>query len=99
MQEHRDETVVKSRGIHECGENPCSSIPCLNGGQCLEVDNDLYRCECENQYSGDFCENHIDPCFPNPCNGGFCEVKAGKTKCRCPSEKKGERCELGRFYK
>lgn len=94
LQEHRDEAVVRSRGIHECGETPCASMLCQNGGKCVELDSDLYQCECKPAYSGDFCEHKTNPCKPNPCNGGTCEVLGGKAKCKCPPEKKGEKCEV-----
>ena len=38
-----------------CEITPCSSQPCLNGGQCLFYENS-YICNCQNGFTGDNCE-------------------------------------------
>ena len=37
-------------------DDPCSSNPCQNEGECVDMgDGELY-CFCEDGFSGDFCE-------------------------------------------
>jgi hypothetical protein len=62
---------------------PCHSVPCQNGGACLDG-----KCQCQGNYDGLLCE--VDRCANVNCqNGGFCF--AGK--CRCDNTFKGEYCE------
>ena len=36
---------------------PCTSNPCLNDGECVNIDNDQsYRCLCTPAFMGDNCE-------------------------------------------
>ena len=58
----------------------CASYPCQNGGQCVEEDGAVYRCQCTTGFVGDDCEdNHSsraddqishdtadDTCYPCP---------------------------------
>lgn len=99
LQEHRDEWVINVDGVHECGENPCSSVPCQNDGQCRAIDSELYRCDCGPKFTGDFCERVKDPCFSNPCkHGANCDsLTTGKFFCRCPPGRKGDTCEMGKL--
>ncbi|KAF5294801.1 hypothetical protein FQA39_LY00285, partial [Lamprigera yunnana] len=96
LHENKDELVLNVHGIQECGENPCSSVPCLNGGVCLPLDSTRYRCDCKQSFLGDFCENRLDPCLSNPCKGGStCDsLSTGKYFCKCPPGRKGSACEL-----
>lgn len=99
LHENRDELVINTDSVHECGENPCSSVPCQNGGVCYPIDSELYRCECTSLFVGNFCENMIDPCLSNPCKAGStCDsLNTGKFFCKCPPGRKGDTCELGMF--
>lgn len=99
LQEHRDEWVVNVDGVHECGENPCTSVPCQNGGQCRAIDSELYVCDCGPKFTGDFCERVKDPCLSNPCKqGAACDsLTTGKFFCRCPPGRKGDTCDHGEF--
>ena len=36
--------------------NPCSSEPCLNGGDC-NLEGDEFSCACAPGFTGDFCES------------------------------------------
>lgn len=36
--------------------NPCSSLPCLNGGDC-NLEGDEFSCTCAPGFAGDFCES------------------------------------------
>lgn len=35
----------------------CSSVECLNGGSCVDGEEDSYWCRCPLGYSGTLCEN------------------------------------------
>ncbi len=37
--------------------DPCDDISCLNGGECFNG-----FCDCPNDYTGDFCEEHVKAC-------------------------------------
>lgn len=98
LHETRGELVMSVEGVHECGENPCSSVPCQNEGICHPIDSELYRCECTPAFIGNFCENTIDPCLSNPCkSGATCDsLNTGTFFCKCPPGRKGDSCELGK---
>ena len=52
LHEGRDELVEKVVGVTECGENPCSVLPCNNSGTCFAIDSDKYMCSCKEEYTG-----------------------------------------------
>lgn len=52
MHEGRDQLVEKVVGVMECGENPCSLLPCNNSGTCFAIDSDNYVCNCKDEYTG-----------------------------------------------
>nr|XP_022901915.1 agrin-like isoform X3 [Onthophagus taurus] len=94
---HRNrELVIKTEGVHECGESPCSSVPCQNDGICKALNSESYKCECKPTYVGDFCEKTVDGCISNPCQGGStCDsLPNGKFLCRCPPGRRGKTCEI-----
>lgn len=66
----RDPLVERTEGVHECGENPCSGLPCHNSGTCLAIDSERYRCVCNPGYTGDVCEIQVAPCASSPCAVG-----------------------------
>jgi hypothetical protein len=53
-------------------ESPCSSQPCLNGGQCVQTDVSSYRCQCAAGFDGKTCEldatfcQNQQPCGQSP---------------------------------
>ena len=56
--------------------NECASNPCLNSGQCQNLDG-FYQCSCTPEYTGTNCEVRIDinSCIPNnPCLNNVSEI-------------------------
>lgn len=80
---------------------PCSSNPCINGGNCSNELNDQgvfngYNCSCMYPYYGVNCEKKIDLCLNQTCsNHGTCQVvNTSETKCSCFSMYLGSQCEI-----
>ncbi|XP_074647558.1 uncharacterized protein LOC141903353 [Tubulanus polymorphus] len=73
----------------------CAKSQCKNGGIC-EPQNSDYRCICQKDYTGQYCENGPgNLCDPNPCNGGVCQIDPyGEVVCQCPESLTGERCTM-----
>jgi hypothetical protein len=58
-------------------ENPCSSQPCLNGGQCVQTDTSSYQCQCAAGFDGKTCELDARVCqTQQPCG------QAPDTRCQ-----------------
>ncbi|CAB3365946.1 Hypothetical predicted protein [Cloeon dipterum] len=89
----RDAMVEKTQGMRECGENPCSVLPCLNGGTCLAIDSVNFKCACNPGFSGATCAVLVAPCASSPCAAGAecVELVTGFT-CQCPIGRKGKTC-------
>lgn len=52
LHEGQDVMVERVVGVRECGENPCSSLPCLHGATCHAIDSDTFRCACTQEFTG-----------------------------------------------
>ncbi|XP_069119516.1 LOW QUALITY PROTEIN: protein crumbs homolog 1-like [Argopecten irradians] len=55
--------------------NQCASVPCKNGGTCVDGFQS-YSCQCPHLYNGTDCENNLSiyGCAVSPClNGGSCQ--------------------------
>ncbi|MFH4976923.1 hypothetical protein AB6A40_003632 [Gnathostoma spinigerum] len=50
-------------------------------------------CECEDGYSGKYCEVQSDKCEGVDCNGGVCSETNGQQMCACPEGRFGNFCE------
>ncbi|CAG2255061.1 unnamed protein product [Mytilus edulis] len=73
----------------------CMSNPCANGN-CQDVSSGGYICLCNFGYTGNNCENTIDPCIMNPCPRGATCLQDGASRiCVCPDGFKGPNCEQG----
>ncbi|KAK7792852.1 hypothetical protein R5R35_009634 [Gryllus longicercus] len=95
LHEGLDSLVEEASGVHECGENPCSSMPCHHGGTCHAIDSEHYRCACTEHFTGNYCESRVNPCLSNPCTfGSTCEaLPQGGFMCKCPPGRKGKSCQ------
>ena len=77
---------------------PCSSWPCLHGGNCTNIftqNTTLFTCECESVYYGVYCENEIDLCLNSTCvkGQGYCKMVNSKVTCVCLNGYEGEKCD------
>ncbi|ELU05207.1 hypothetical protein CAPTEDRAFT_227166 [Capitella teleta] len=74
--------------IHEC-----LSLPCLNGGSCIELEPG-YSCICAQGFLGDLCESNIDECQSNPClNNSTCIDGVDEFFCDCINGFEGVSCD------
>ncbi|XP_071953093.1 uncharacterized protein [Antedon mediterranea] len=80
--------------------DPCHdySNPCQNSGLCISEGCNFW-CKCPTCYTGDSCENEIDPCSDIDCNGGKCDVISTNSVCsyqciNCPAHYSGDNCEI-----
>ena len=48
----------------------CSSAPCQNGGDCIDLGPDEFLCFCTDGFTGDRCEIGNNPCDEGPCRNG-----------------------------
>uniref|UniRef100_U5EUD2 Delta-like protein n=1 Tax=Corethrella appendiculata TaxID=1370023 RepID=U5EUD2_9DIPT len=85
----------------ECEEqiSNCKAEPCLNSGECFDIDNDKnninhYRCECKKGWMGKHCESQTITCVEKPCLHGICKDTNLGFKCECPIGYSGINCEL-----
>ncbi|VDI25239.1 Hypothetical predicted protein [Mytilus galloprovincialis] len=73
----------------------CMSNPCANG-TCQDVSSGGYICLCNFGFTGNNCENTIDPCIMNPCpRGATCLPDGASRICVCRDGFKGPNCEQG----
>ncbi len=53
-------------------QDACSKNPCNNGGRCVSLEFNQFRCECPEGLSGRTCENSVT-CSPTTCGAnGMC---------------------------
>jgi hypothetical protein len=46
-------SVIDSSNVADCGsDSPCQRSPCLNQGDCREIDITEFECICRENYSG-----------------------------------------------
>ena len=72
----------------------CVSVPCANGGQCIESNSSAmgtvsvavgsFMCNCSSGWSGSTCTVDVDECASLPCaNGGTCSDGVDNFTCTC----------------
>jgi hypothetical protein len=74
----------------------CESDPCMNGGQCQVIGDDVSQvtCQCPDAFTGDQCQR-ANPCFTQPCqNGGVCAESGTGYVCACPGGYTGDECQF-----
>jgi hypothetical protein len=78
----------------------CNKMPCLNGASCIDISPTKFQCVCKSSYTGNFCEQLINPCTstssitPLCSNNGQCMPTSGKNyTCLCPPGYAGQYCE------
>lgn len=50
-------------------------ISCENEAECVDDDDNKWKCDCSDIYDGMFCQNRIDFCMDMPCGVGNCTNK------------------------
>lgn len=71
-----------------------STDTCLNGGECVEVDEGLL-CLCKPGFKGEVCEIEVDECESSPClNGALCIDYLNSYECACSPGFSGMNCEV-----
>ena len=51
IQSELEPRITQRKNIVECSDNPCSRMPCANGGSC-EAYNQGYKCNCKQTFTG-----------------------------------------------
>ncbi|XP_071496612.1 uncharacterized protein [Diadema antillarum] len=77
----------------EVPPDPCTSLPCENGGQCVSSGG-TYTCVCTDEFLGQRCQ-YQNPCNPSPCqNSGQCTVTVDYNYlCTCGAAHSGPECQ------
>uniref|UniRef100_A0A0N5ANP7 EGF-like domain-containing protein n=1 Tax=Syphacia muris TaxID=451379 RepID=A0A0N5ANP7_9BILA len=70
----------------------CSTMLCMNGGECEIVDN-AGVCKCQPGFTGTLCEKAIE-CKPSCENNGTCIVKENESVCDCKDGFIGINCNV-----
>ncbi|EFN77937.1 Sushi, von Willebrand factor type A, EGF and pentraxin domain-containing protein 1 [Harpegnathos saltator] len=101
-------TTTERRGSTDIGHclslydkeiDDCRVDPCLNGGRCVQSEND-FVCVCQEYYVGSKCEMFRNPCDSSPClNEGVCKIQKYYNNsitynCTCKNSYTGVNCEI-----
>ncbi|ESO97038.1 hypothetical protein LOTGIDRAFT_60252, partial [Lottia gigantea] len=73
----------------------CASVPCQNGGWCIDTTTS-FRCHCEgSRYIGTNCEiDTVNDCVSNQCkNGATCNDGVNSYTCSCKPGYTGNLCD------
>ncbi|XP_020772965.2 protein jagged-2-like [Boleophthalmus pectinirostris] len=72
--------------------NDCASVPCLNGGTCIDGISS-FHCLCPDGWEGHLCNIDVDECSSAPClNAGHCVDLLNDFYCDCVEGWKGKTC-------
>ena len=55
IQSEHEPNIMKRKNLVECTQNPCSRMPCANGGSCEAFDQG-YKCNCKPNFTGMYCQ-------------------------------------------
>ncbi|XP_039770251.1 hyaluronan-binding protein 2 isoform X2 [Ornithorhynchus anatinus] len=74
-------------------EDPCSSNPCKNGGDCV-VNGASFKCTCPEPFSGTRCQKVKNKCIKNVCGRGECLITKTEPfyQCVCKHPYTGPGC-------
>ncbi|XP_071943757.1 cadherin-23-like [Antedon mediterranea] len=82
---------------YESTLSPCATNPCENGGSCQHLPTNNYDCTCTSEWQGINCSTPVDPCLPNPCLNGACQMQSlTEYFCLCDDGWTGDLCDMGR---
>ncbi|KAK3611595.1 hypothetical protein CHS0354_018288 [Potamilus streckersoni] len=79
--------------------NVCDTLVprCKNGGTCMNISADDYRCICPQGFDGKDCDRDINECLRQPCQPiHYCENLFGNYSCNCKNGLSGQNCDLER---
>ena len=89
--------ILQRTNVIECSHNPCSRMPCANGGSCQASNHHQgYQCQCKPNFTGRQCQKARDSCHPNPCqHHGQCILDDLRGfLCRCKNDYTGRLCQI-----
>lgn len=74
----------------------CASYipPCYNGGICIDIDENNYKCDCPKGRTGDQCLSSINDCHGQCHNNATCKDGHMNYTCECLDGFDGELCEI-----
>ncbi|XP_076800340.1 coagulation factor IX-like isoform X1 [Clavelina lepadiformis] len=88
-------TKCETDDLRIASEHVCQEYPtlCLNGGTCVDDEDDSYYCNCPEGWFGRDCAQDINECDTSPCEHGRCVNHAGTFECSCEAGYEGKFCE------
>ncbi|XP_052821289.1 agrin-like isoform X2 [Mya arenaria] len=92
---HPASHILGGLDVVPCDQNSCQELPCENGGTCIMVATDLYKCICQKEFTGSNCEASLTACANSQCHSSAtCIVGGtGEATCHCPETREGQFCE------
>ena len=80
---------------HQCLQSPCDGHAC-NQGNCVLLNNTMPHCECNEGFTGEFCNEDINECMTShSCSRGqgVCRNTIGNYSCECYQGFQGRDCQ------
>ena len=71
----------------------CNSLPCQNGGTCIETF-EGFKCDCNSpEFYGSLCQHKVNLCSSSPCDtNGICHQYGNSWQCFCQKGFSGKTC-------
>ena len=91
-------TIINVLSTYSSDLNGCL-VNCSNKGVCKLGSNNLYKCSCQQYFTGSSCQLDIRPCSISPClNNGTCvesnsSFSSANYTCNCMASFYGDKCE------